>query len=169
MVVNDKIWIRWYNILGNNVNHSKFNAYFGVLMLSLIYGGITHHFIGSNLPYCGRINDSGTIHHEYVIAMAGTSTAKIGLIKGKDSACGNILGPISSFSLSENVEFLAGGYNTNFKEFEKLGIRPPSISGFTPVLGLDFRIPIYQDDDIKFSIDNLVSLGIITHALRVDF
>jgi hypothetical protein len=71
--------------------------------------------------------------------------------------------------LSEDVEFLIGGYNTNFKDFEKLGIQPPSISGITPVVGLDFRIPIYEDRDVKFTIDNLVSIGIITHAIRVDF
>jgi hypothetical protein len=101
--------------------------------------------------------------------MAGNKNTKLGVLKGKDSACGNIFGPIGSISLSENIEFLAGGYNTNFKEFEKLNIRPPSVLGFTPILGLDFRIPIYEDDDIKFSVDNLFSLGIITHALRVDF
>lgn len=138
-------------------------------MLSLIYGGITHHFIGSNLTYCNNINNYGSIHNEYIIAMAGTKSAKLGLIKGKDSACGNIIGPISSFSILDDVEFLVGGYNTNYKDFKKLGIRPPSIIGLTPILGLDFRIPLYEDKGIKFSIDNLVSLGIITHALRVDF
>jgi hypothetical protein len=138
-------------------------------MISLLYGGITHHFIGSNLNYCNSINSYGTIHNEYLIAMAGNKSTKIGIIKGKDSACGNILGPISSFSLSSNFEFVLGGYNTNFKDFEKLGIRPPSIAGFTPVIGLDFRLPLYESENVKFSIDNLVSMGIITHALRVDF
>jgi len=138
-------------------------------MISLIYGGITHHFVASNLPYCNTINNYGTIHNEYVIAMAGSQDVKLGIIKGKDSACGDIFGPIGSISLTENVEFLAGGYNTNFKDFEKLGIQPPSISGITPVVGLDFRIPLYEDENIKFTVDNLISVGIITHALRVDF
>lgn len=138
-------------------------------MISLLYGGITHHFIGSNLNYCNEINNYGSIHNEYVIAMAGTKLAKLGLIKGRDSACGSILGPISSFSLYDNLELVLGGYNTNFKDFEKLRIRPPSIAGFTPVAGLDFRLPIYESENIKFSIDNLISVGIITHALRVDF
>ena len=138
-------------------------------MLSIIYGGITHHYLSQDLPYCNLINKSGSIHNEYVIALAGTQNAKVGLLKGKDSACGDIFGPITSFTLSDNVEFLAGGYNTNYKEFHKLGIESPSFAGITPVLGFDFRLPLYKDDDIKITLDNLVSVGIITHALRVDF
>lgn len=138
-------------------------------MLSLLYGGITHHFIGSSLPYCNRINSNGSIHNEYVIAMAGDKDTKIGMIKGKDSACGNIMGPIASFTISEDFEFIAGGYNTNFKKFNKIGISPPSVSGITPVLGIDYRLPIYKSSKLKVTIDNLVSIGIITHSLRVDF
>jgi hypothetical protein len=51
------------------------------------------------------------------------------------------------------------------KAFEKRGIIPPSFSGITPVVGVNFKIPI--TDNIK--INNLVSIGIITHALSVEF
>jgi hypothetical protein len=101
--------------------------------------------------------------------MAGDKDTKIGMIKGKDSACGNIMGPIASFTISEDFEFIAGGYNTNFKKFNKIGISPPSVSGITPVLGIDYRLPIYKSSKLKVTIDNLVSIGIITHSLRVDF
>lgn len=134
-------------------------------MISLIYGGITHHYLGSNLPYCNRINNVGTIHNEYIIAMAGTRETKLGIIKGKDSACGNIVGPISSFQISENVDFMLGWYNTNFKKFRSIGIEPPSYYGITPVIGFDYKIKITE----KISIDNLISVGIITHAIRMDF
>ena len=138
-------------------------------MISLLYGSITHHFIGSNLPYCNRINSNGSIHNEYVIAMVGDANTKVGILKGKDSACGNIMGPVSSFKMSDNFEFILGGYNTNFKKFNELGMRPPTIGGITPIVGLDYRLPIYNGDKFKITLDNLVSIGIITHSLRVDF
>lgn len=97
--------------------------------------------------------------------MAGNRDFKLGLLKGKDSACGNIVGPISSFRIDDNVDFMLGGYNTNFNTFEKRGIVPPSVGGITPVVGLNFKIPI--TDTIK--INNLVSFGIISHALSVEF
>jgi hypothetical protein len=134
-------------------------------MISLIYGGITHHYMAPKLNYCNTINSVGTIHNEYVIAMAGNRDFKLGLLKGKDSACGNIVGPISSFRIDDNVDFMLGGYNTNFNTFEKRGIVPPSVGGITPVVGLNFKIPI--TDTIK--INNLVSIGIISHALSVEF
>jgi hypothetical protein len=134
-------------------------------MISIMYGGITHHYMAPTLNYCKTINNVGTIHNEYVIAMAGSANAKIGILKGKDSACANIVGSISSFKLDDNVDFMLGGYNTNFKAFEKRGIIPPSIGGITPVVGVNFKIPI--TDNIK--INNLVSIGIITHALSVEF
>jgi hypothetical protein len=137
-------------------------------MLTLIYGGITHHYLASNLPYCNRINNVGTIHNEYVIMMIGNKN-KIGVLKGKDSACGDIVGPISSFQISENVDFMLGGYNTNFDKFRKIGIEPPSYNGITPVIGFDFKIPVYKKDNFKVSLDNLVSIGIITHAISVSF
>lgn len=138
-------------------------------MISLMYGGITHHYVGSNLPYCNRINNVGTIHNEYVIAMAGNKNAKVGFLKGKDSACADIFGPISSFKLSDNVDFMLGAYNTNFKAFEKLGINPPSFGNVTPVVGLDFKIPLIKTDSFELNIDNLVSVGIITHAVSMSF
>jgi hypothetical protein len=104
-----------------------------------------------------------------VIILAGDKDTKIGIINGKDSACGSIAGPVASFTISENFEFIAGGYNTNFKKFNDIGINPTSISGITPILGLDFRIPIYENNKIRITIDNLISLGILTHSLRVDF
>lgn len=134
-------------------------------MISILYGGITHHYIGSNLPYCKRLNNYGTIHNEYVIGLVGTEKTKVGVISGKDSSCGSIIGPISSFKLADNLEFIAGGYNTNFKKFREIGIEPPSFNGITPVIGLDYRIRLTKN----ISIDNLFSVGIITHALRVDF
>jgi len=134
-------------------------------MISLILGGITHHFIGSNLPYCNRINDFGTIHNEYVVVMAGSSEAKVGFIKGKDSACGDILGPISSFKMSDNIDFILGGYNTNFKDFEKLGIIPFSVGSITPVMGIDYKIPITKNLEIH----NIISFGIISHAIGLSF
>jgi hypothetical protein len=137
------------------------------MVLSLLYGGITHHYLASSLPYCNRINDNsfGTIHNEYVIGLIGNEKSKIGLISGKDSACGNILGPITTTKISKNIDFVLGGYNTNFKKFHELGIQPPSFNGITPVVGFDYRIKLTKN----ISIDNLISLGIITHSLRVDF
>lgn len=134
-------------------------------MMSILYGGITHHYIGSNLPYCNKINANGSIVNEYFIGLLGNKKNKIGIISGKDSACGNIMGPISSFTINNNLEFIAGGYNTNYKKFRKLGIEPPSFNGFTPVVGIDYRIKLTKN----ISIDNLFSIGIITHALRIDF
>ncbi len=138
-------------------------------MISLLYGGITHHYVGSNLPYCNKINNYGSIRNEYLIVMAGTNKFKAGLLNGKDSACGNILGPITSFKLKDNLEFIAGYYNTNFDKFRKINIEPPSYKGITPVVGLDFRIPIYKNNKSTISIDNLISIGVVTHSLRVDF
>ena len=134
-------------------------------MISILYGGITHHYLAPNLPYCNRVNNVGTIHNEYVIGLVGTKETKIGVISGKDSACGTIFGPVATFAFTENTDFVLGGYNTNFDKFHKLGIEPPSFNGITPVVGIDYRIKL--NDTI--SIDNLISIGIITHSLRVDF
>lgn len=138
-------------------------------MISLIYGGITHHYLASNLPYCNRINNYGTIHNEYVIGLVGSKDFRVGVLSGKDSACGNIIGPIMAAGISENVDFMLGGYNTNFKEFHKLGIEPPSIGKYTPVVGLDFKLNLYDSESVKINLDNLISLGIITHAISVNF
>jgi hypothetical protein len=137
------------------------------MVLSLLYGGITHHYLASNLPYCNRINNNtfGTIHNEYVIGLIGDEDFKVGVLSGKDSACGNILGPITTTKITEDLDFVLGGYNTNFNKFNKLGIEPPSINGITPVIGVDYKIKLTDN----VSIDNLISVGIITHSLRVDF
>lgn len=138
---------------------------------TILYGGITHHYMASNLDYCNRVgnNSFGTIHNEYVIGMVGSRENKVGFIKGKDSACGNIFGGVASSSISENVDLIVGGYNTNKEAFYKRNIEPPSFNGITPVFGLDFKIPIYKTESYKISLDNLVSFGIITHALSVSF
>lgn len=138
-------------------------------MLSLIYGGITHHYLSKDLPYCNKIGGVGTIHNEYIIAMAGDKDFKLGVLSGKDSACGSIFGPISAIGLSDNIDLMVGGYNTNFKKFKDRGIEPPSIRGVTPVVGLDFKIPIYESGNTKFSIDTLVSVDVITHAINFTF
>jgi hypothetical protein len=138
---------------------------------TILYGGITHHYMASKLNYCNRINnnDFGTIHNEYVIGLVGSKENKIGFIKGKDSACGDIFGGIATSAISQNVDLVFGGYNTNTEDFHKRNIEPPSFGGITPVFGLDFKIPIYQGDGYRISLDNLVSFGIITHALSINF
>ena len=132
---------------------------------SLLYGGITHHYLAPKLNYCNTINNYGTIHNEYIIGLVGSKKTKAGFILGKDSACGTIAGPVVSYSLHKNLEVIAGGYNANFDKFASRGMQPPTMFGFTPIIGLDYRIYLTKN----ISIDNLVSVGIITHALRIDF
>ena len=136
-------------------------------MISLLYGGITHHYLNSHLPYCGRINNNGigTIHNEYFIGLVGSDEIKIGGLIGKDSACGNIYGPVATFKLNTYFDIVLGGYNTNKDDFYKLGIEPPSFLGVTPVAGIDFKLPINK----HLSLDTIISCGIITHAMRVNF
>lgn len=138
---------------------------------TILYGGITHHYLASNLNYCNRIKDNnfGTIHNEYVIGLVGSRENKVGFIKGKDSACGDIFGVLTTSTLIENIDLVLGGYNANFKTFEKRGMIPPSIGGVTPVIGLDFKIPLYRSENLNVSLDNLVSVGIITHAVSFSF
>jgi hypothetical protein len=138
-------------------------------MISIIYGGITHHYLASSLPYCNRINNVGSIHNEYVIGMAGTEDFRMGILSGKDSACGNIVGPITATKIYENVDFMLGGYNTNFDDFHELGIKPPSIGGITPAIGLNYKLSLYNGENIKIKLENIISFGIITHALSVNF
>lgn len=138
-------------------------------MISLIYGGITHHYMAPSLNYCNTINNVGTIHNEYVIAMAGNKDFKLGILKGKDSACGNIVGPVSSFRLDDNVDFMLGGYNANLKTFEKRGMIPPHFNGITPVVGFNFKLPLVKTESFEMNLNNLVSIGIITHAISINF
>lgn len=138
-------------------------------MISIIYGAITHHYLASDLPYCNRINNVGSIHNEYIIALVGNDDFKIGALSGKDSACGSIFGPIMSAKVSENVDFILGGYNTNFDKFHKLGIEPPSFNGYTPVMGFDFKLNLYDGESYQINLDNLISFGVITHAISLNF
>lgn len=131
-------------------------------------GGITHHYIASNLNYCNRINNVGTIQNTYNALLIGNKF-KLGVLFGKDSACGNISGPIASLNLSENIDFIAGFYNTNTKVFAKRGIIPPSAGGVTPVAGYNFKFPLYTSDKYSIKLNNIVSFGIITHAISLDF
>lgn len=139
------------------------------MIVSLLFGGITHHFISPQLNYCNLINDFGTIKHEYVIGLVGNESAKVGVIKGRDSACGSIFGVAGTITMTKNLEFIAGAYNTNFKEFNARKINPPSIDGATPILGLNYKIPLYKSDKTSVSLDNIVSMGIITHAINFTF
>ena len=139
------------------------------MIVSLILGGITHHYLAHDLPYCDTINDVGTIKNPYAIVMVGDEDVKVGFLKGKDSACGDIYGPISSFRLSDNFDFILGGYNTNFKEFNDRGITPPSVGGVTPVVGLNYSLPLYESETVKASFDTLFSIGIITHGVKFTF
>ena len=101
--------------------------------------------------------------------MAGNRDFKLGILKGKDSACGSIVGPVSSFRLGDNVDFMLGGYNANLKTFEKRGMIPPNFAGITPVVGFNFKLPLVKTETFEINLNNLVSVGIITHALSVDF
>lgn len=139
------------------------------MLFTLILGGITHHYMAPNLNYCNLINNSGTIKNNYAIAMVGDKSAKIGVIKGKDSACGDIFGAIGSLRISQQVDFMIGGYNTNFKAFQERNMIPPSIGGITPVFGLNFKIPLYKNKNTAVEINNLVSIGIVTHAISFTF
>jgi len=134
-------------------------------MISIMLGGLTHHYVGSNLNYCNKINNFGSIANPYVVVMAGNKNSKIGLITGKDSVCANIVGPISSFYIKENLDVIVGGYNVNRAEFKEREIQPFSISGFTPVLGINYKIPITKN----ISVNNLVSFGIITQSIGINF
>lgn len=138
-------------------------------MVSILYGGITNHFIGSNLNYCNSLNKIGTIHNEYAIVLTGSKNKQIGFIKGKDSVCSNIFGIISSFRIDQNIRIIAGGYNTNTRDFEKRNIRPVSIKGYTPLIGMDYELPIYKSTNFEIVFHNLLSLGITTHSVGVNF
>ena len=134
-------------------------------MISILQGGITHHYTAPNLNYCNTINNVGSIYNQYTIVMVGSKNAKVGFLKGKDSVCANIAGPISSFRISNNVDFMLGGYNANSNAFRKRNMVPIEFGGVTPVVGFNFKIPITK----SIEINNLVSIGIVTHAISVSF
>ncbi len=135
------------------------------LTTSVLLGLMTHHYVGSSLPYCNTINNWGTIQNPYAVVMVGDDRIRGGLIAGKDSACGDIVGPVGALSIIDSVQIVMGAYNTNTKKFADRGIQVPSIGGMTPVLGLDYSIPITK----RLFLDTIVSLGVITHAIRVTF
>jgi hypothetical protein len=138
-------------------------------MVTIIYGGITNHYLAPSLPYCNTVNNYGTIHNEYVIGMVGDEEFKAGILKGRDSACGEITGAVTSTKIIDDVDFVFGGYNTNFKEFKELGIMPPSVYGITPVLGANFKVSLYKNENYELKLENIVSLGITSHAISVNF
>ncbi len=135
------------------------------MLTTILLGGLTHHFLGSSLPYCNRVNNFGSIVNPYTVVMTGTEDLKAGFILGTDSACGTIAGPISSFKLSDNVDFIAGFYNTNFREFNKIGIKPSNIAGLTPVVGINYKVRLSK----SISLDNIISVGIVSHAVSFSF
>jgi hypothetical protein len=138
-------------------------------MVTIMYGGVTHHYVSPKLNYCNTINNYGTIHNQYTAVLVGDDSLKAGVLKGKDSVCADILGLIGTAQIKKNIDFVAGGYNTNFDEFRVRNIEPPSVLGVTPVLGVNFKMPIYQSQKYKVELNNLVSLGIITHSVSVSF
>lgn len=139
------------------------------MIFTLMLGGITHHFISPNLNYCGLINDVGTIRNEYVVGLVGNELAKVGFIKGKDSACANIFGTVGTVRITDNLDFIVGGYNTNYREFKSRKIDPPSIDGVTPIVGLNLKLPLFKTPTTSVSLDNIVSMGIISHAISFTF
>jgi len=139
------------------------------MLTTLLLGGITHHYIATDLNYCNQINEVGTIQNNYVGALVGSKGLQIGLIMGKDSACGDIVGPIASLNVNDSFSFIVGGYNTNHKKFYDRDITPITSGNITPVLGIDYKIPLYKKNDTIIALDNIVSFGIITHAITISF
>lgn len=133
-------------------------------MITIGFGGITNHYMLPSGNYCNLLNKVGTIRNEYIIAMVGNKN-KIGIIKGKDSACGNITGAISSINVSGNLDFVLGGYNANIETFAKRELVPPNINGITPIIGLNYKLNI--TDNLK--LNNVLSYGITTHFISYEF
>ena len=140
------------------------------MIAELLFGGITHHYIGSTLNYCNVINKgTGTIKHAYSGVLVGSDDFRAGIIVGRDSACGKISGLLTSFKFTDKIHGIIGGYNTNYKEFSKRNIVPSQVFGITPVVGVDFKFPLVSTKDYKVSLDTLVAIGIITHGVSVKF
>lgn len=135
------------------------------MITSILLGGLTHHYMLPQGNYCNTINSNGTILNPYTIVLMGSKTLKTGVILGTDSVCAPIYGSVSSVNVYKNLDFMVGGYNTNSAEFINRRLNPISINGVTPIIGFDYRIKLYKN----ITLDTLVSVGIITHALRVDF
>ena len=140
------------------------------MLFELFLGGITHHTIAPQLNYCNVINKStGTIKHRYGALLVGNEDFKIGGIIGQDSVCAPIRGLLSSTKITDNLQFMLGGYNVNTKQFLDRGIQPVKMYGITPLIGLAYKIPIYENENIKTSFDTLISFGIISHGISVKF
>lgn len=138
-------------------------------MISLLQGGITHHYVNPKLNYCNTVNNVGTIKNNYTALLIGNKKFKFGSLVGKDSACANIYGPIATVSLYDNIDFILGFYNTNTKAFNDRGMIPVSSGGITPLAGWDFKIPLYTTEGLNISLDNIVSIGIVSHAISFNF
>jgi len=139
------------------------------MLTTILLGGITHHYVAPKLNYCNRINKIGTIRHTYAAILVGNDKIQAGPLMGVDSACGAISGALLSVSISEFFKIMAGGYNTNFKEFNDRGINPPTFMGLTPLAGLDYRLNLYKSKDLNISLDTLISYGIVSHGISVSF
>lgn len=139
------------------------------MLTTLLLGGITHHYIAHDLNYCNLINEIGTIQNNYVGVLMGSKDLQIGLMVGKDSACGDIIGPIASLNLNDKFSFIVGGYNTNHQKFYNRGITPITSGDITPVLGVDYKVPLYKNNNTTIALDNIISFGIITHTITISF
>ena len=135
------------------------------MITSILLGGLTHHYLLPRGNYCNQINGQGSIVNPYVISMVGNERLKTGIILGRDSSCSNIFGSVSSVNLYKNIDLMVGAYNANTKQFNNIGLNPVEYYGITPILGIDYRIKLYKN----ITLDTLVSVGIVTHALRIDF
>jgi len=139
------------------------------MLTTLLLGGITHHYIAHDLNYCNLINDVGTIQNDYIGVLVGSKKFQAGFIKGKDSACGDILGPMASYNFNKNFSFIIGGYNTNHKKFYDRNIVPITSGEITPIIGLDYKIPLYESNEVTISLDNVISFGILTQGITFTF
>lgn len=139
------------------------------MIFSILFGGITHHYLASDLNYCQKINTHGSIYNPYQIVTVGNKDTQIGIINGTDSACGSIFGPVLRKSITDNLEFVAGGYNANIKSFNERGMEPISYNGITPILGFNYKLYLYKNNNYDITINNVISFGIITHSIGVSF
>lgn len=136
-----------------------------MITTTVLLGFMTHHYISPELDYCNAINDYGTIQNTYAVVLREGKEMGAGVIAGKDSSCGDIAGPVFTLRVSKNVRAVVGGYNTNVESFNKRKMIPPEIRGITPVVGIDYSIPLTK----KVSLDTIVALGVITHAISYKF
>lgn len=139
------------------------------MLTTLLLGGITHHYLAHDFNYCNLINDVGTIQNNYVGVLMGSKDLQVGLMVGKDSVCGDIVGPIASLNVNDRFSFIVGGYNTNHQKFYDRGITPITSGDITPVLGIDYKVPLYKSNNTTIALDNIMSFGIITHAITISF